>query len=368
AFMAALDHLWKTPRREKGVRILYVSPLKALNQDVGRNLQFPLDGILDRSLELGAPLPPLTVGIRSGDTPSQERARMVRKPPDILITTPESLHLMLTSRARGILRGVSHVVVDEIHAVCGNKRGVFLALLLERLEAINPVGFVRIGLSAPQRPPPAVARSLGGSRKTGNGSFEPRPVTILDAGWRRDLDLSVIWPASPDHLPAPGTIWPAIEDKLARLVGQHRSTIIFTNNRRMVEKLTARLNEAAASDWEGEAPSEPSSPPARREARPPGDDGDAYRPFRAHHGGLSLEERRATEEALKQGELSAVVATASLELGIDMGAVDLVCQVESPGNVARGLQRVGRAGHVVHGTSRGRLIAKTPSDLLESAA
>jgi ATP-dependent Lhr-like helicase len=146
AFLAALDHLWRTPRREKGVRILYVSPLKALNQDVGRNLQFPLEGILARSQAIGDPLPPLTVGVRSGDTPSQDRAKMLRKPPDILITTPESLHLMLTSQARRILRGVTHVIVDEIHAVCGNKRGVFLALLLERLEAINPSGFVRIGL------------------------------------------------------------------------------------------------------------------------------------------------------------------------------------------------------------------------------
>jgi ATP-dependent Lhr-like helicase len=362
AFLAALDHLWRTPRREKGVRILYVSPLKALNQDVGRNLQFPLVGILEKSRATGAPLPPLTVGIRSGDTPTAERTRMVRKPPDILITTPESLHLMLTSRARGILRGVSHVVIDEIHAVCGNKRGVFLALLLERLEAINPSGFVRIGLSATQRPLEEVARYLGGLRTTARGTFEPRPVTIVDAGWRRDLDLSVIWPASPDHLPAPGTIWPAIEDRLAKLVSQHRSTIIFANNRRMVEKLTTRLNEAAADSGPGTDDDRTADHGPRTADHGPGS------PFRAHHGSLSLDERRATEEALKQGELSAVVATASLELGIDMGAVDLVCQVESPGSVARGLQRVGRAGHVVHGTSRGRLIGKTPSDLLESAA
>ncbi len=364
AFLAALDHLWRTPRVEKGVRILYISPLKALNQDVGQNLRFPLDGILEHSRATRMPLPPLTVGIRSGDTPNAERARMVRRPPDILITTPESLHLMLTSRARGILRGVSHVVVDEIHAVCGNKRGVFLALLLERLEAINPAGFVRIGLSATQRPLEEVARYLGGLRRTPDGSFEHRPVTIVDAGWRRDLDLSVIWPASPDRLPEPGTIWPAIEDRLAKLVEQHRSTIIFTNNRRTVEKLTARLNESASGTGFQPVSDEPTG---KMPVPHPRDD-DAYRSFRAHHGSLSLEERRATEQALKQGELAAVVATASLELGIDMGAVNLVCQVESPGSVARGLQRVGRAGHVVQGTSRGRLIAKTPSDLLESAA
>ncbi|MGP0066864.1 MAG: DEAD/DEAH box helicase [Isosphaeraceae bacterium] len=346
AFLAALDHLWTTPRKEKGFRILYVSPLKALNQDVWRNLQLPLEGILTLSKEMSTPLAPLSVAVRSGDTPSQERARMVRKPPDILITTPESLHLMLTSRARESLRAVSHVIVDEIHAVCGNKRGVFLALLLERLEAISAASFVRIGLSATQRPLDEVARYLGGLRKVGGTTFEPRPVAVIDAGWRRNLDLGVIWPASPDRLPGAGMIWPAIEDQLSGLVRAHRSTIIFTNNRRMVEKLTARLNEGAATDLEREAPS----------------------PFRAHHGSLSLEERRATEEALKSGELSAVVATASLELGIDMGAVDLVCQVESPGSVSRGLQRVGRAGHVVHGVSRGRMIAKTPADLLESAA
>ncbi len=346
AFLAALDHLWRAPRQEKGVRILYISPLKALNQDVWRNLQFPLEGILVRSKAMGMPLSALSVAVRSGDTPSADRARMVRKPPDILITTPESLHLMLTSQARKILRGVSHVIVDEIHAVCGNKRGVFLALLLERLEAINPASFVRIGLSATQRPLEEVARYLGGLRRVGPSTIEPRPVAVIDAGRRRDLDLSVIWPAGPDRLPGAGMIWPAIEDKLATLVRAHRSTIIFTNNRRTVEKLTGRLNEAAMADAEDEA----------------------SRPFRAHHGSLSLDERRATEDALKNGELAAVVATASLELGIDMGAVNLVCQVESPGNVSRGLQRVGRAGHVVHGVSRGRLIAKTPADLLESAA
>jgi ATP-dependent Lhr-like helicase len=390
AFLAALDHLWRTPRQEKGVRILYVSPLKALNQDIWRNLQIPLDGILAASQAIGSPLPPLTTAVRSGDTPSTERARIVRKPPDILITTPESLHLMLTSRARGILRSVSHVIVDEIHAVCGNKRGVFLALLLERLEAINPSSFVRIGLSATQRPLEEVARYLGGFSRDGKSGFEPRKITVIDAGWRRDLDLRVVWPASPDApLPA-GTVWPAIEYKLAALVGAHRSTIIFANNRRTVEKLTARLNEAVfgvqeapAPDVEpralvrdGDAPSGPIAAGRRSLAAnsdlpiaPLADlDAPLIRPFRAHHGSLNLDERRATEEALKRGDLAAVVATASLELGIDMGAVDLVCQVESPGNVARGLQRVGRAGHVVHGTSRGRMIAKTPADLLETAA
>jgi len=368
AFLAALDHLWRTEATRRGVGILYVSPLKALNQDISRNLQGPLAAILAKSQEMGVPLPPLRVAVRSGDTPSHERVALVRKPPDILITTPESLHLMLTSRAREILRGLSHVIVDEIHAVCGNKRGVFLALLLERLAANNRSAFVRIGLSATQRPLEEVARYLGGlERSTASASaarFEPRPVTIVDAGWRRDLDLEVIWPRSQCGPSPPGSIWPEIESRLSELVRDHRSTIIFANNRRTVEKLTARLNESAASATGETSLGDPDAADATdldlAATSPP--------PFRAHHGSISLEERRATEDALKRGELRGVVATASLELGIDMGAVDLVCQVESPGNVARGLQRVGRAGHVVRGIGKGRLIAKTPADLLESAA
>jgi len=374
AFLAALDHLWRTHREKQGVRILYISPLKALNQDVWRNLQLPLEGILAKSRELGAPLPALKVAVRSGDTPSHERAALVRKPPDILITTPESLHLMLTSRARETLRGISHVIVDEIHAVCGNKRGVFLALLLERLEAINPASFVRIGLSATQRPLEEVARYLGGIRRVGGTSSErgalARPVTIVDAGWRRDMDLEVIWPRSPDRPAVSGSIWPEIEQQLLTLVRGHRSTIVFANNRRMVEKLTSRLNALADPDGALLTHVEPETAGGEDEEGDPaaGPQTNDGRPFRAHHGSISLAERRATEDALKEGSLAAVVATASLELGIDMGAVDLVCQVESPGSVARGLQRVGRAGHVVQGVSKGRLIAKTPGDLLESAA
>ncbi len=355
AFLAALDLLWRTPRREAGVRILYISPLKALNEDIRKNLDVPLAGILERSHACGPPLIPLAAAVRSGDTPQSARARILRKPPDILITTPESFHLMLTSRAREILRGVSHVIIDEIHAVCGNKRGVFLALLLERLEAICPASFLRIGLSATQRPLEEVARFLGGQRRVATSSgerrLEPRPVTIIDAGRRKTMDLQVIWPGPDEgrHLGPPGTIWPAIEERIIGLMHGHRSTIVFTNNRRTVEKLTSRLNEAAA-------------------AAEPIDAEDLAPAFRAHHGSLSLEERRTTEEALKSGSLRGVISTASLELGIDMGDVDLVCQVESPGNVARGLQRVGRAGHVVHGVSKGRLIAKTASDLLETAA
>ena len=343
AFLAGLDLLWRAPRRSPGVQILYISPLKALNEDVRRNLQTPLDGILAESEEHDEPLRPLSVAVRSGDTPTAERARIARKPPEILITTPESLHLMLTCGAREVLRNVSHVIIDEIHAVCGNKRGVFLALLLERLEALGVRPFVRIGLSATQKPLDEVARYLGGDR----------PVTIIDASDRKPIDLQVIWPpgGSTPTLGGPGTIWPAIEDRILGLVESHRSTIVFANSRRTVEKLTAKLNELVDNNVEGAVADEPTT-----------------QAFRAHHGSLSLDERRATEELLKNADLRAVVTTASLELGIDMGEVDLVCQVESPGNVARGLQRVGRSGHLVGGTSKGRFLAKTPSDLLETAA
>ncbi len=350
AFLAALDLIWKTPERPAGVRILYLSPLKALNQDVARNLERPLEGILARAQEIGADLRPIRLAIRSGDSTPAERARVVKKPPEILITTPESLHLLLTSRAREILRGVTHVIIDEIHAICGDKRGVFTAVLLERLEEQVGRPFVRIGLSATQRPLDEVARYLGGFERAAgaDGPPRPRPVTIVDAGLRRELDLQVLWPGLEPISPEAESVWPAIERTLLELVAQHRSTIIFANNRRLVERLSSTLGERAA------IVTDPEGPPAPE--------------FRAHHGSISLEERRATEDALKRGELAAVVATASLELGIDMGAVDLVCQVESPGDVARGLQRVGRAGHAVAGVGKGRILAKTPSDLLEAAA
>jgi ATP-dependent Lhr-like helicase len=254
----------------------------------------------------------------------------------VLITTPESLHLLLTSRARETLRGITHCIVDEIHALCPNKRGVFLSLLLERLEVLMPTSFVRIGLSATQRPLDEVAGYLSGSTTSPDGARVPRPVTIIDAGLRKDLDLRVLSPV--EHFgPQPErSIWPSIYRLLKNEVRAHRSTIIFANNRRTVERVTANLNEEVEI-------------------------------ARAHHGSVSLEMRQQTEAALKEGRLPAVVATASLELGIDMGAVDLVCQIESPGNVARGLQRVGRAGHLVGRSSKGRLIAKIPSDLLEQA-
>ncbi|HEY7329467.1 MAG TPA: DEAD/DEAH box helicase [Gemmataceae bacterium] len=337
AFLACLDALWREKELPRGVRVLYISPLKALNNDIHRNLQIPLEGVAQTARDMGTSLPVLESAVRTGDTPPAERQRLVRRPPHVLITTPESLHLLLTSRARETLRGITHCIVDEIHALCTNKRGVFLALLLERLEALqSSAGFVRIGLSATQRPLEEVARYLGGSEMDAGGNWRPRPVTIVDAGLRKDLDLRVVSPVEQFGPLPEKSIWPSIYRLLGDEIRQHRSTIVFANNRRSVERITACLNE------EDEI-------------------------ARAHHGSVALEVRQQIESALKEGRLPAVVATASLELGIDMGAVDLVCQVESPGSVARALQRVGRAGHLVGQKSKGRLIPKMPSDLLEQA-
>ena len=344
AFLFAIDELIRHQEREiafTGVHILYLSPLKALAADIDRNLEAPLIGIQRVARTLGLDLPKIHVGVRTGDTPTSERQRMARRPPQILITTPESLHLLLTSpRAREILRTVRYAIVDEIHAVCGNKRGTFLALLLERLEHLVGKPFVRIGLSATQRPLEDVAHFLGGQNLAGH----PRPVTIVDAGMRKELDIEVLSPVEDmTDLPADEergpTIWSAIYDRLLDLIESHRSTLIFANNRRTVERIAAELNKRAGHTL-----------------------------VRAHHGSVSKERRREIEEDLKAGRLPALVATGSLELGIDMGAIDLVCQVESPHSVARGLQRVGRAGHVYHSTSKGRLIPKTREDLLEMAA
>jgi ATP-dependent helicase Lhr and Lhr-like helicase len=370
AFLACLDQLWRQAP-PPGVRVLYVSPLKALNNDIHRNLQVPLEGVAATARQMGIELPAIETAVRTGDTPTRERQRLIRHPPHVLITTPESLHLLLTSRARDTLRGVTHCIIDEIHALCPNKRGVFLALLL---EALNARSFVRIGLSATQRPLDEVARFLGGQAH--GPRSEGRPVTIIDAGMRRDLDLQVVSPVEQFGAMPEKSVWPSIYRLLREEIGRHRSTIVFANNRRTVERITAHLNDvpdaedrlredmspaerhAIARAAEGSAWSGAAKGPSPSESEPAA---------RAHHGSVALEVRQATEQAMKEGRLQAVVATASLELGIDMGAVDLVCQVESPGNVARGLQRVGRAGHLVGHVSKGRLIPKMPSDLLEQA-
>ena len=317
AFLFAIDRLAARPGA--GLRVLYVSPLKALNYDVERNLRGPLAG-------LGSAL---RVGVRTGDTPAKERRALAADPPDILITTPESLFLVLTSAARESLRDVETLVLDEVHALAGTKRGAHLALSVERLERLARAPFQRIGLSATQRPLAEIGRFVSGGR----------PIRLVDAGIRKPLDLQVVVPLEDMREPGEGgSIWPSIYPELLRLVEAHRSTIVFVNNRRLAERIALRLNELA-----------------EREVA------------RAHHGSLAREQRVLVEEELKAGRVPCLVATSSLELGIDMGAVDLVVQVESPKSVARGLQRVGRAGHELDAVSKGRIFPKFRADLLEAA-
>jgi ATP-dependent helicase Lhr and Lhr-like helicase len=332
AFLYGIDRLNERPG--EGLRLLYVSPLKALNYDVERNLRGPLAG-------LGSAL---TVAVRTGDTPQKERAQMLRTPPDILITTPESLFLLLTSRGREMLGSIETVILDEVHAVAGTKRGAHLALSVERLVHLVDRDVQRVALSATQRPMEEIGRFVSGGR----------PIRLVDAGRAKELDLQVVVPVEDMREPAAGSeltdllgtgsegtpqsIWPSIYPELLELVRAHRSTIVFVNNRRLAERLALRLNELAEEEI-----------------------------ARAHHGSIAREQRLEIEELLKRGEIPCLVATSSLELGIDMGAVDLVVQVESPKSVARGLQRVGRAGHELGAVSRGRIFPKFRADLLESA-
>ncbi len=379
--------------RALGSRVVYVSPLRALATDVEKNLRAPLEGIVLAAERLGLTVRAPSVGVRTGDTPTDERRRLVRRPPDILITTPESLFLMLTSRARETLAGVEHVIVDEIHAVAGAKRGAHLMLSLERLEELCPRSPQRIALSATQRPLEEIARFLGGRAPAGDGSLAYRPVTVIDAGGAKELDVEVVVPVedmgglgetapSPtaDPLTEPASaeperrsIWPSIHPRLLELVDSHRSTLIFANARRLAERLAARLNElhfsrdddsepdnALGEEGPGEGLWPERTEPAGNEAL-----GELVK---THHGSLSRSSRLVIEDELKQGRLAGLVATSSLELGIDMGAVDLVVQVASPGSVASGLQRIGRAGHRVGEPSRGKIFPKHRADLLESAA
>jgi ATP-dependent Lhr-like helicase len=351
--------------------VLYVSPLKALAVDVERNLRAPLAGIRQAASRLGIAEPDITVGMRSGDTPADERRLFARRPPDILITTPESLFLLLTSAARESLRGIDTVIIDEVHAVCSTKRGAHLAVSLERLDALLDRPAQRIGLSATVRPVDEVATFLAGGRA----------VTVVQPKSQKSVELQVVVPVEDmstigeltDDLSGGAasaqrrtSIWPHVEERVLDLVQAHRSTIVFANSRRLAERLTARLNELA-SERAG-AQLEAGAPPAQLmgqsgSGHPSGDVVVA----RAHHGSVSREQRSLVEEALKAGELPAVVATSSLELGIDMGAVDLVVQVESPPSVAAGLQRVGRAGHQVGAVSRGVIFPKFRGDLVECA-
>jgi ATP-dependent Lhr-like helicase len=378
AFLAALDRLMFSPEPSgpQRCRVLYISPLKALGVDIERNLRAPLEGIAAAATEMGAEHRVPQVGVRSGDTPASERARLARKPPDILITTPESLYLLLTSEARSILGSVETVIVDEIHAMVATKRGAHLFVSLERLEAlrrsVNPGArpLQRIGLSATQRPLDEVARLLGGAELDVEGQASPRPVEIADAGTRKRWDLRVEVPVedmarigagaafagdeaqgtgskeqgASDMSSKPGeapsrSIWPSIYPRLVALIREHRSTMIFVNSRRLAERLAGAINELAGEEL-----------------------------AMAHHGSVARDRRMMIEERLKRGELPAIVATSSLELGIDIGAIDLVVQIEAPPAVSAGIQRIGRAGHQVDAVSRGILVPKFRGDLLACAA
>jgi len=344
AFLWAIDriHSEPPPDQDRRCRVLYVSPLKALAYDIERNLRAPLRGIRREAELAGAELPPIDVALRTGDTTQQERRRMVRHPPDILITTPESLYLMLTSRARSILEGVRTVIVDEIHAIAGTKRGTHLAVTLERLTELTEVEPQRIGLSATQRPLGTIAEFLAGGTP-GEGDWRPRPVEIVDTPRDKHLEVDIVVPLddmtnpdAPEGQPS-RSIWPSVYPEILRLVQAHRSTIVFSNSRGLVERLAAAINEEAGHEV-----------------------------ARAHHGSVSQDQRSAIENGLKDGSLRCVVATSSLELGIDMDAVDLVVLVESPTTVGRGLQRVGRAGHQVGAPSKATVFPKHRGDLLES--
>src|ERR1700682_350978 len=379
AFLWAIDRLAASEPRPAtqsgrrpataGTRVLYVSPLKALAVDVERNLRTPLTGVGRIAERHGVPAPEISVGVRSGDTPPNQRRALIMKPPDILITTPESLFLMLTSAARDTLAEGQTVVVDEVHGVAGTKRGAHLALSLERLDQLLDKPAQRIGLSATVRPPEEVARFLSGQART----------TIVAPPAAKTFDLSVEVPVPDMANLENNSIWPDVEERIVDLIEAHQSSIVFANSRRLAERLTSRLNEIHT-----ERTGVVGAPPARgglpsgRNAQVGGGSpahimgsgqtfGAPTLLARAHHGSISKEQRAAVEEDLKSGRLKAVVATSSLELGIDMGAVDLVIQVESPPSVASGLQRIGRAGHQVGEISQGVLFPKHRTDLIGCA-
>ncbi len=398
AFLWSIDRLLSSPATDpkRRTRVLYISPLKALGVDVERNLRSPLVGVTQTARRLGLPAPDVTVGVRSGDTTTQDRRLLARTPPDILITTPESLYLMLTSAARETLLGVETVIVDEVHAVAATKRGAHLAVSLERLDALLAKPAQRIGLSATVRPREEVARFLGGIA----------PVTIVAPPSTKRFDLRVVVPVddmselgTSAQVDGPlagtgsqGSIWPHVEDRIVDLILEHQSTIVFVNSRGLAERLTGRLNELYAermfpqsellavgpstSSGTGRGPGTGSGPGTGNgtgalPALMPGQSGTSVgaSPLlaRAHHGSVSKDQRALIEDDLKSGRLRCVVATSTLELGIDMGEVDLVVQVESPPSVASGLQRIGRAGHQVGEVSRGVLFPKHRADLIHVA-
>ena len=366
AFLVAIDRImFDAENQTRGVKVLYVSPLKALGVDVERNLQTPLAGIRAIAEQDDQPYRIPTVGVRSGDTTADQRRRISRDPPDILITTPESLYLLLTSKAREILATVDTVVIDEIHSLVGNKRGTHLFVSLERLELLRRESdpgirsLQRIGLSATQRPLEEIARLLGGAESTVDSTGDSdvvtrrRDVDVVEAGRRKQIDLRIEVPVEdmtqlndPTQMTSPSdsgslvpSIWPAIHPRLVELIRQHRSTMIFVNSRRLAERLAQAINELAKEEI-----------------------------ALAHHGSIAKDTRLVIEDRLKRGVLPAIVATSSLELGIDMGAVDLVIQIEAPPTIASGIQRIGRANHQVGGQSSGVVFPKFRGDLLACSA
>ncbi|HEV2284895.1 MAG TPA: DEAD/DEAH box helicase, partial [Steroidobacteraceae bacterium] len=342
AFLAVIDELVRTALAQGTLAdettVVYVSPLKALSNDIHRNLEAPLAGIAAELAALGLPGHGIRTFVRTGDTPQHERTAMRKRPPHIVVTTPESLYILLGSESgRRMLQTTRTVIVDEIHAVAGSKRGVHLALSLERLESLAGRKLTRVGLSATQKPIEEVARFLVGTRNVGpDGTADCR---IIDSGHVRARDLALEIPASPLEAVMSGEVWTEIYDRLAELVAGHRTTLVFVNTRRQAERLARHLSERVGTEH-----------------------------VTAHHGSMAKESRLAAEQRLKRGELRALVATASLELGIDIGEVDLVCQLASPRSIAAFLQRAGRSGHSVGGTPKARLFPLSRDDLVECAA
>src|ERR1700733_290493 len=335
AFLSAIDQLVKEglsgPLPDE-TRVVYVSPLKALSNDIQRNLEAPLNGIREELMALGLPDVEIRAVVRTGDTTQSERAGMRRRGPHIVVTTPESLYILLGSQSgRDMLSTCRTVIVDEIHAIAGNKRGAHLALSLERLQGLTGSALTRVGLSATQKPIEEVAKFLTGAHEV--------PCTIVDSGHVRSRDLALEVPPSPLEAVMSGEVWTLVYDRLAALVLEHRTTLVFVNTRRMVERAARHLSERVGVEH-----------------------------VAAHHGSLSKERRLNAEQRLKRGELKVLVATASLELGIDIGDVDLVCQIGSPRPIAGFLQRVGRSGHAVDGTPKGRLFPLSRDELVECAA
>src|SRR3954463_13173344 len=333
AFLTALDDLYVeslTNPLPDEVRVVYVSPLKALSADIHKNLAEPRRGMRRLAEEMGLGAPRITAAVRTGDTTQAERAAMLRTPPHILVTTPESLYLLLTAeRSREMLRTARTVIVDEIHAVIGTRRGAHLGITLERLQQVAEHPLLRLGLSATQKPIEEVAKYLAANA----------PVKIIDEGHRRTIDLALEIPRSEVETVMSNEVWEDYYNRLTQLILEHKTTLVFVNTRRMAERVARHLSERLGEDA-----------------------------VTAHHGSLSKEKRLDAESRLKNGQLKALVATASLELGIDIGYVDLVCQIGSPHRIATLLQRVGRSGHTIAGTPKGRVFPVSRDDLVECAA